>query len=392
MACLTTTGGRTSLAYKSEALCQNPFVEDVSAMQLINILPSDGINIEVELADSEVIRSDRQTTAPIAVAKDTNAGFSTYLQVGELTDLLEGALFGVATPISAEFVTASAAVGSNMLVGSGFPVMSPGTRFTITSAVESQLNGVYAVALTPESSATAIYLDPATPIVSANADTLTINKFSRITNDVYPKAFTFVQGYEGISTYVVGNNLTVGEYTLNLSVGEIPQQTFTMAGTTLRSLSADPKTATVPASNTVELNPTDNFKKFWLSVDNVPQSNLLVTNVEITVNNNLTPFRALGSEFAADISEGSVGVTGTVTFALKNRTLLEAYRLGTKIQIGSILQDIAGNYFSLEIPYATITAHPNVIPARDEVVTVAATFQANVSPLTGKSVSLHYLA
>lgn len=395
MACFVTTSNEVQLSFKAEVPCQNPFVEDLSATQAINFSSTTGFAPNITFENSPSIRSDRQRNAPIATQKESSGSFDAAIQVGPYNELWEGALFSEFTTASAVAVT-SLVLGTSgkSITGTDLPLVAKGTVFTITSADVADWNGTYVVSDTQDSSVTEIYLDPVSYVTGprSSATSATVNIAAQLKNGVSLKPFSFVQAYTGKQQYIVANGLVVNEFGMNISQGAIPSQTVSFLGKTIRTTTVDPRTATLPASTLPELNPTDNIKKFVVKLqDGTVKDTLIASSLQFTLSNNAQSIYGLGSEFARDISEGSVSVTGTLTFYLDDLSLLTAFNSTQQIAVFLEVQDANGNLLGIDLPYVTLTGVPVGAPGLDEVVQIDGSFEATLSPTKGYTIALYNL-
>lgn len=393
MACFSVNSNEVQLSFKATAPCQNPFVEDLSATTALNFSSTTGFAPNITFEQSPTIRSDRQRNAPIATQKETGGAFDSAVQIGPYLPLLEGALFSEATAVSAEAGLAlTLGTSGKSITGTGFPVPDLGAVFTITSADVTGWNGTYVASSTTPSTGTEIFLDEFSWIETAlsAAASATVNKASQLKNGVTQKVFNFVQAYTQKQNYIVAQELSVSEYTFNLAQGSIPTQTFTFLGKGFRTAEADPRTATVAASTLPEVNPTDNVKKFLVKLaDGTVKNSLIAQSLTFTVNNNVQSVYGLGSEFARDVSEGSVSVTGSLSFYLDDLSLLAAFNNTQQISIFAEIQDANGNVFAIDLPFVTLTSVPVGAPGLDELVTIEGSFEATLSPSKGYTVALY---
>lgn len=140
--------------------------------------------------------------------------------------------------------------------------------------------------------------------------------------------------------------------------------------------------ATYPAGTTTE--PFDSFS----GVINEGGSAIgVVTSLDMTLENGLTPLFVVGSDVTEEPSIGKSRVTGTITAFFQDKTLLEKFINETSSSLNFTLLDPAGNQYDFTFPNIIYTGGQPDVSGEGEV-TIALPFTALYDATEGSNLTI----
>lgn len=170
--------------------------------------------------------------------------------------------------------------------------------------------------------------------------------------------FTMERRFTDIQQYQVFTGVLIDSLSLNIVPNGMVTGTFGLVGMgtsiSTTTLSANP---TAAATNS----PFDGFGGTLKEGGNVIA---VISAITLDLQNSLDPFFALGSDEAVDITAGRCQVTGTVTAAFENTTLLNKFVNEVESSLEVELSDPQDNKFTIILP--RIKYSGGDIPAQNE--------------------------
>jgi hypothetical protein len=189
------------------------------------------------------------------------------------------------------------------------------------------------------------------------------------------------------------SNLTVPEYhrytgveinTFNLSVAPDAMITGTF-GTMAQDASID--TAIIAGATYPAATVTEPFDSFSGTIDEGGSPIAVVTSLEMSLENGLSPLFVVGSDVTVEPSIGKSRVTGTVTAFFQDKTLLEKFINETSSSLVFTLVDPAGNAYDFTLPNIKYTGGQPDVSGEGEV-TIALPFTALYDSTEGSNLTI----
>lgn len=335
-----------------------------------------GANLNYNIAGevSGEIVSDRNKTDYAQLSADVSGEIPFELSYDLLNDWFEGALFSDwSTPCSVASTAISAVASTNSFD-------SASVDFTVQNLVVGQWirvagfttagnNGLCKVVSIASGS---LVVSGLTLADEAVGDSVTI-KGSMLRNGVARHSYTVEKEYTDIAKFLVYTGMMVNN--LKISVAPAAKITGSLSligvGHDTAGVTFGTGAHTAATTNSI-MNGTRHVSNL-LENGAVLGAGIYATNIEFTVNNNLSGDNAIGSLNPVDISEGACDVTGTATYYFSNTALYDKYLNDTSSSISFAVTDGAGNTYVISFPNINYTAAPI---SGDTSIALAMTFQA----------------
>jgi len=196
------------------------------------------------------------------------------------------------------------------------------------------------------------------------------------------KSFTIERRFTGLATpqYHVFTGQYVNQLDLTLPTDGMVTGSFGMMG---MDFSTSTTTLGAPAAE----NSNSPFDSFSGSFTEGGTANGVITEVRLTVNNNMQHVFVIGSNSAAAVLDGRCNVTGSVSAYFQDSTLFNKWLNETETSLNVSLQDPDGNAFALFMPRVKYSGGDN--PVNDEgPIVMNMPFQALYDSTTGTALQI----
>lgn len=339
---------------------------------------------------SEEIRDDRQISDARHGTKQTGGDISGELTYGTYDEFMEAVLGGTWAAKFAPFVatTISAAASDNSIndSGAGFPAWEVGDKVTISGFTGTAGNNQAGVVVSR--TASKVVLTTATPLVDdAAGESVTVtSNTQKLIAGTTRRSFSILRHF---SDQVTGGDkpyhLYVGQEfnTLNLTMG-VEALVGIVFGILGKSQSATSDTA--PADSTfVAVNTNKTFDTFTGTLTEGGSALAVATELNLTLENGLTPRFVVGSDATRKPTIGRSNLTGQMTAFAENSSLLDKFINGTESSLKVLLPDAHGNKYRVTLPRILYTGGQVDVSGQGPT-TIPLPFQALLDSTTGTNI------
>lgn len=192
------------------------------------------------------------------------------------------------------------------------------------------------------------------------------------------KSFTLQKHFSDINVYHVFPGCVVNTWNVNVTPSGMITSTFNVIGETMNTVQ-ELTGATNKATNI----PFDSFNG---SLSEGGVTNALVTGIDFSLSNGLTPLQVIGTNKIVGLVDGRATITGTVTAFFANATLLGKFINETESSLTFVLSD-GTNTMTFSMPRIKYTGGD--VPVNDEgPVTITLPFQALYRSLSGHALQI----
>ena len=274
---------------------------------------TESININNERINSATVRADTNVADAVRVGIGPGGALPTEIQYGNAADIFYDGLFRstFSTDIGISGVTTiSAANADNSYNGSGGSEFANATvgQWIKVTGFTTTANNDWALVTSKPSNAKIIVAGPTLQDEVAG-DAITM-KGSVISNSTTDASYTIEKYYEDITQYLLYTGQRVGSCDVALGTKAIGTQNFSFVGAGLPTRAGSSGfSGANGAASTKFMNTVNNIKAIY--IDRV-KTTLDFTQFNFTITTNPEALPKLSSLEAADVSTGSIGVTGTI--------------------------------------------------------------------------------
>jgi hypothetical protein len=198
------------------------------------------------------------------------------------------------------------------------------------------------------------------------------------------KSFALQKAFTDITQYHFFPGCVVNTWSLSAQPNSIITSTFNIIGETMNTSGSTSflNTATDKATNA----PFDSFSGY---LKEGGSDIAIVTGIDFSISNALTPLQVFGLNTAAGIVEGRATMTGTVTAFFANSTLVDKFINETESSLEFQLSDAATVPNTLTFAFPRIKYSGGDLSINGEgPITIAMPFTALLDNVTGQSVTL----
>lgn len=342
------SGSRVELAYKVEVTPGTTPVPLESGWSAIR-KNSETVIGSQNVIESGEIRSDRQNASDIQGNKNVGGGVETELSNLSHDELLSSGLFNDwvsidtgATTLSAVNATNSFDRGAGSFVTDGFVVgqwvLVSGFGTNPTNNGWFKVTGVAATVLTVVGS---------DALIDETGDADEQIQGDYLKGGVAPQYLSIRKAYRDIDKAVIFDGCVVSEVGLTIAPDAVIGLTFTINGQDETLLTGTGATgAGTAATDVATTTPMDSFSGIVLLDDVI---NATITNISLTLNNNIDDLFVVGSRYKIDQSPGRQDVSGDLGFYFEDLTEYEASVNHTSKSIDVTSND-GTNYFAISMP------------------------------------------
>lgn len=188
---------------------------------------------------------------------------------------------------------------------------------------------------------------------------------------VTKKSFTMEVGYTDIAQYHAFTGLIVNSFSLSVSTDATVTGTFNFVGQDMT-----PAGATIDnAGGLTPVGANRSFDSFSGVINEGGSAIAIVTAVEISIENGLTPAKVIGSDIPQEYFDGRCNVTGTISAFFEDAVLLNKFLNETPSDLDFTLTDPDANTLQFEIPRIIYTGGSAPVSGEAGIV-IALPFQA----------------
>lgn len=222
----------------------------------------------------------------------------------------------------------------------------------------------------------------------ASSWTAVSGNINRITNGTTLKSYTIQKHFTDLTTPEYHNftGCVINTMQLNWEVGKIVEGSFGLSGWDVSTSTSQIAGATTPAANSnTPMNAVSNFQQFKVDGSTFTGN---VSSLQLSVNNNIRPIRALGYMSARDMVLGNFEVTGNMNIYFKDGALYTKFKNGTTFAVSFVMADAQGNQYLFEIPRAKFETGQVVAGGKNTDVMFNTTFRALYQSTAGYVIRL----
>lgn len=365
---------------------------------------SESLNFNVETANSEEIRADRNISSIIRVAAESNGEVNIESSFGSHDPILDAVFFDnwnplvdINAPESPEVtVTVTAAITSPFADSTGtiaIPAASPdrfagirlGSWVELSNTGSPDISGFFLVTAKPSPGSLTVQPSPA----SSQAGAFRVRN-SDIRNGTIFKSMVLEKELRDVGQFFAFTGMRAGTWSQNISPGAIVTGGVTFQGKSVFEAQATvfPNSpAVLPVSATEVLNAVDNISN--ILINGAAPVGVNFTEVAFTMDNQLRPNAAIGSLDNVQIGAGQVQVSGTIGSYFLNLNLYNQFRNFTTVRLSFVATDIDGNSYLYFFPAFKLTTGEVVAGGNNTDVFANFEFTAFRDPTFGFAIGLN---
>jgi len=366
---------KTSLAYDKETVFGT-----TDATPTFTLLPTTGGSPanNIVTAVSDVIRSDRQTDDLIVVDGDINGDVNFELSYAPYADFMQSVLMNAAAPRAIAITTATNdGTVDNTIVGKAGieALVETGDVFRLTSVADSTIDGEYTCSATGTDEIT-VY--PATGATTALTDVvITATGISK--NGSSPiEGYTIRKIATNVATpyYWYYRGCAINSMNLNFATGSILNGTFGIVGLTeeTRAIVLTGETADVPVPAYSILNSVSSVGV--IRIGGVTVGTCSFASLDLTLDNQINPAKAIGTLGACDLSAYSLMVTGNTEVYFADLELYNKFVAAESFSVTIILKDGDDNAIGVDMPKCKFESLDTPISGKDAFLMQSGSFKA----------------
>lgn len=346
--------------------------------QLLNFT-STTLGMSSDTTQSNFIRADTNRAGTIRTGVNPGGNIGIELQYGGYDSFFEAVLRGAfATALSASAVTISAASADNSFNGSGgseFTNAVVGQWVRVAGFATAANNGYFRVTSKPTN---AKIIVAGGTLVNESAGPAVTVKGSLLANGTTQKSFTIERHFQDISKYILLAGQRVSEVALNFNTADIAGGSISFLGANVAAASGSSGfSGSTAAATTQSMNTVNHIKKIF--IDNVVSS-ADFTSLDLTISTNAEAVRRLGSLTAANVRQGSIGVSGNIGVYFEDTTFLDKNYNFTSLDMALVIEDDAGNAYVFHLPEAHLLSGNPDNQGIDTTITENYSFAAVLDP------------
>jgi hypothetical protein len=162
------------------------------------------------------------------------------------------------------------------------------------------------------------------------------------------KAFPLVGQYHEFSGCVVNS------WSLSVAPNAVITSTFSFMGKQMHTYTTEGGDTADAMSGAIDKGTGEPFDSFSGSIYEGGTSSgdeiAIVTGIDLSVENNITPMQVIGNRNAIGLAEGRANVTGTLSAYFVDSTMLNKFINETESSIQFVLSDPSGNSYQFYLP------------------------------------------
>ncbi len=199
-------------------------------------------------------------------------------------------------------------------------------------------------------------------------------------NGIEVHSYSIEKALLDIDEYFMFTGMMVNSLSITLATSAIATGNFDLlgAGATLQQ-SSQANSVTASTSTDV-LNCMGNVASLKEGASLTTLAGIYVQELSFTIANNLRPVYQIGSNIIGAVAVGKMDITGTLNAYFANDRLFDQFLAGTATQIEFLIQDIAGNKYTVLFPNVKFESESVVAPGQDQDVVENLTWRALRDP------------
>ena len=350
---MATDTNRTGLAY----LAETTWGETPSSALTELRFKGESFAYNITNTQSEEIRNDRQVTDIIQTGASCSGGFDFELSYSEYDTLLAAALWSSGWS-TASTISRSGEIGFNNTSGriyaensTNFSALVTGQWISVSGATNSGNNRLYRITST---ATTGLSVAPSPPTTEATGTQTIVIAGSYIRNGVTESSFTFEREHSDAVQFFDYTGMVVNTLNISASADSVLTGSFDFIG---KSATLAQSTGGSGANNAAGSNPVMNassnvgeiFEGAFSSLA-TKDTDLYISELSFSLNNNVRGLRAIGSIANVDIGVGTCEITGTMNVYFLDSTLYDKYLAGTSTGLSFAVEDSLGNCYVYTFP------------------------------------------
>lgn len=388
-----TSSNRTDISYIAEVTAgTTPSTPAFQLLPTTGGAPSGNLTTEI----SQVIRSDRATDDLIVVDSDVMAdavnfelSYTPYKPIMQsllqndtaVTVAISGTDIAAANGTSSftstltNFVSEGVTAGMIVRVG-GFTDTTINTYYYVVSVTANEM--VVGTAPNTESSGNTVTVD---------AETLTNGTST-------PDSYTFCKRVQGITStaYFYYRGMQISQMTFNYQLGSILGGSFGLMGLTedpTETGIAGQSFTAIPAYTV--MSPATSVKVADLNASSLT-INPRFESTNITINNNITPAKQVGTLGAADLASFTLDITGDIRVYFEDVDQYNIFRNSEEFSLALASEDASGNGVGIGLPRCKFEELEPPIEGKDNFFMLQGTFRALYSTAASAQVIFSHIA
>lgn len=191
------------------------------------------------------------------------------------------------------------------------------------------------------------------------------------------KSFSFLREFSdfagGEKPFLLYSGCEVASWNIAAAANNIAKSTFTFWGRDMTG----PSTTAPTNSSVAPAFETEPFDTFSGQVDIDGVEACIVTDYNVTINNNFTPRFTVGCDTSEDASVGQSMIEGSITTYFENADLYEKFVNETAFQLTLTLADSAGNKMVIDLPNLKVLSGTQPDVTADGPITIVINFSAH---------------
>lgn len=391
-----TSTNRTDISYVAESTPgTTPATPAFQLLPTTGGAPSGNLSTEV----SAVIRSDRATDDLIVVDSDVMAdsvnfelSYTPYSPI--IQSLLQSAAandtvaIAAATDISVTNATRTYTTSTTNPVTEN---VTKGQVVRISGFTEAANNGYKLV--TAVTTTTIVVSDP-NLVDEASGDSINIDCVSWVNGTDTVDSYTFCKRVQGIAStaYFYYRGMQISQMVLNYQLGQILSGNFGLMG-----LTEDPTETAIagqtftPIPSYTVMSPATSIPLatvYAASLTDAPK----FEQVDLTINNNITAAKQIGTLGAADLASFTLEATGDIRIFFEDVDQYLLFRNSTEFMVSLTSEDAAGNAIAFTMPRCKFTELEPPIDGKDNFLMLNGSFTGLYDSDAGAQVVVSFIA
>ncbi|MGD2065550.1 MAG: phage tail tube protein [Candidatus Bathyarchaeota archaeon] len=378
-----------SLAYAPETTFDTP---PTTGYRLLRNT-GEGLNVNIESAQSDEIDSDAQYTGTVQVSGSSAGPVNFQLSYAEYDDFLEAVLRSA--DWDAGYSDSATDVASRVFTGlTDTTGLLPGMIVKVTGLTASAEDGVFTIE-TVNSGTSFTVVESLTDEASG---TITVTNSGYIMNGTTQRSFSFEKNFivDGSDNFFLMSGMRAASMSMAMSTGSIVSGSFNFQGATGQASASSQEASSYSAANTNELmNAVSNINGMSMYAVDVSGNYTAISatfqELSLSIDNSMRDQSGIGNLFPAGIGAGRIKVEANATLYFADRDLFDQFIVNGSVQIRFQITDAEDNYgnrYGFVFPEMKIASHEVVAsgPDSDVMASVQFTAQKDVRSGTSKSI------
>ena len=366
------------------------------ASPAFQLIPTTGGSVvaNIATAQSQVIRQDRQTDDLIVTDLDLSGDLNYELSYAPYKPLLLSLMQNTVTRSIA--ITAATANGTGSIVAKASieATVAVGDVFTLTSAADPALDGVYTcIDNTTTAGQIVVYPDLPAATVPGTALDVVITATTIVGNGATtPDSYTFrkrvING--GTTYYWYHTGCKVNSMNFSFATGSILTGALNLVGmqeSIGTTAIAGESTVAVPAYDL--LNSVSSVGAIYVEGEVLGTASF--TTINLTVDNQTTPAKAIGTLGAIGTNSMSLQVTASVEIHFADLSLYTKFKNSTGFSMTMILSDASGNSLGINLPNTKFETLDTPVPGIDQHLMQSGTIRGLRDLVNNEMIKLSFI-